>query len=236
MHAQQSINQRLVKSRLTRPSWISRTCRQHAILCRDGSPSMSGQKGKDASQACFQLVREFSNPANKGGFRTSVIDFSSSAKVKHDCVIAADLVQNLRPISTPLSSGGTNITAGLELADQLCRKRPSNGDADVYWLRPVVVLFSDGCHNTGPKPGPAAEALRKHTDIVTVAYGSDADIALLLKLATSSQHHYQCKDGSDLCQFFAAVGTTMMASLASGVDATDALARIQQITTGRRQQ
>jgi uncharacterized protein YegL len=236
MYTQQSINQRIVKSHLTRPRWINRSCRQHAILCRDGSPSMSGQKAKEASQACFQLVREFSSPVNKGGFWTSVIDFSGSAEVKHDSVPAVDLVQNLRPISIPLFSGGTNITAGLKLADQLSQKTPTNSDVDVFWLRPVVVLFSDGCHNTGPKPGPAAEVLRRNADIVTVAYGSDADIELLRELATSSQHHYLCKNGNDLRQFFAAVGTTMTASLASGVDATDALAHIQHLTSGRRKQ
>lgn len=233
MYTQQSTNQRLIKSRLTRPSWISRNCRQLAILCRDASPSMSGQKAKDASQACFQLVRELANPANKDGFWSSVIDFAGSAQVKHNLVSAVDLAQTLRPISTSLFSGGTNITAGLELASQLSQKTPDDGQEDVHWLKPVVILFSDGCHNRGPKPDVIAKALRKSADVVTVAYGSDADISLLRNLATSPQHHYQCKNGSDLRQFFAAVGASMTASLASGVDATNALAQIKQITSGR---
>jgi len=233
MYTQQSTNQRLIKSRLTRPSWISRNCRQLAILCRDASPSMSGQKAKDASQACFQLARELANHANKDSFWGAVIDFAGSARIKHDLVSAVDLAQNLRPISTSLFSGGTNITAGLELANQLCKKTPDNGQKDVRWLRPVVILFSDGCHNRGPKPDVISKEIHKTADVVTVAYGSDADINLLRNLATSPQHHYQCKDGSDLRQFFAAVGASMTASLASGVDATKALAQIQQMTSGR---
>jgi len=194
---------------------------------------MSGQKAKDASQACFQLARELANHANKDGFWGAVIDFAGSARIKHDLVSAVDLAQNLRPISTSLFSGGTNITAGLELANQLCKKTPDNGQKDVRWLRPVVILFSDGCHNRGPKPDVISKEIHKTADVVTVAYGSDADINLLRNLATSPQHHYQCKDGSDLRQFFAAVGASMTASLASGVDATKALAQIQQMTSGR---
>lgn len=233
MYTYQSSNQPLVRSRLTRPSWISRNCRQLAILCRDASPSMSGQKAKDASQATFQLVRELAKPANKGGFWSSVIDFAGSAAVKHDLMSAVDMAHSLRPISTSLFSGGTNITAGLEFAHQLCQKTPSDGQTDMHWLRPVVILFSDGCHNRGPKPDVAAKSLRKYADVVTVAYGSDADIKLLRSLATSPQHHYRCKDGSDLRHFFAAVGASMTASLASSVDATDALGQIQQIESGR---
>ena len=233
MYTQQSSNQPLVRSRLTRPSWINSECRQVAIPCRDASPSMSGQKAKDASQATFQLICELAKPSNNSGFWSSVIDFAGSATIRHELMSAADLAHNLRPISTSLFSGGTNITAGLELAHQLCQKTPGEGQTDIRWLKPVVILFSDGCHNRGPKPDATAKLLRKVADVVTVAYGSDADIKLLKSLATSPQHHYQCKDGSDLRQFFAAVGASMTASLASGVDATNALAQIKQITSGR---
>jgi len=190
---------------------------------------MSGQKAIDASLACSQLVRELAKPCNKGGFFVSVIDFADTAKLKHDCIPAEDLVQNLKPIST---GGGTNITAALELAIQLCKKAQKGDDTNIQWLRPVVVLFSDGGHNIGSQPGPVAKELRRIADIVTIAYGSDADIGLLREIATSPQHHYKCNNGKDLRQFLAAVGETMTSTLASGVDATKALAHVQQISWG----
>lgn len=233
MYTQQSINQPLVKSRLTRRNWMSDDFRQIAIPARDASPSMSGQKAKDASQATFQLMRELAKPSNKGAFWSSVIDFAGSATVRHKLMSASDMAHNLLPISTSLFSGGTNITAALELAHKLCQETPAEGQSNIRWLRPVVILFSDGCHNRGPKPDTAAKLLRKVADVVTVAYGSDADIKLLRSLATSPQHHYICKDGSDLRQFFSAVGASMTASLASGVNATEALGQIQRLESGR---
>lgn len=230
-----SNNCRVVRSGLRRPSWIGRNCRQLAIFARDCSPSMSGQKAKDASQACFELVRALGLPENKDGFDVSVVDFDGNAKIKHSSVPATELAQNLKPISIPLLGGGTNITAGLEQAEALCGKTPTDAQDGTRWLRPVVVLFSDGCHNTGPGPESAAASLRKIADIVTVAYGTDADVNLLRGLATSPQHFYQCKDGSDLRQFFAAVGSTITASLAAGVDATEALSQIQ-LSSERRAQ
>jgi len=196
---------------------------------------MSGQKAKDASQACFELLRALGSPENKDGFVVSVVDFDGTAKIKHNSVPAAELAQSLKPISIPLLGGGTNITAGLEQAEIPCRKTPTDAQDGTRWLRPVVVLFSDGCHNTGPKPESAAESLCKIADLVTVGYGDDADTELLRGLATSPQHFYKCKDGRDLRQFFAAVGSTMTASLAAGVNATEALGQIQLSSEGRTQ-
>jgi len=233
MNMTQSSNQPYLKRCLKRPSWISLNCRQLVVLCRDASPSMSGQKAEDASQATFQLIRELAKPNNKDGFSVSVIDFAGSAKVKHELMSATDMVQTIRPISTSLLGGGTNITAGLELSHQQCKKTPDDGQTEVRWLRPVVILFSDGCHNRGPKPASVAKELGASADIVTVAYGSDADVALLTNLATTPQHHYQCQDGSELRKFLAAVGASMTASLASGTNATDALGSIKQLDSGR---
>jgi len=196
---------------------------------------MRGNKATDASQASFGLARELDAPSNKNGFIISVTDFSGTAKTKHQLVPSHELAQKLKPISIPLLAFGTNITAGLEQAESLCRQTPADAQDGTQWLRPVVVLFSDGCHNTGPGPKPVAASLRKFADVVTVAYGDDADIELLRSLATSPQHFYKCKDGSDLRQFFAAVGSTMTASLAAGINATEALGQIQLSSEGRTQ-
>ncbi len=228
MNIKAKTSERFVKSKLTRPYWISQLCHQEAIGLLDASPSMEGQKAKEASEACSQLVCELAKPVNKEGFSVSIIEFYGKAQIVHDSVPAVDLVKTLEPIVTSNSKESTNITAGLELAKQLCLKEKNDQQSNIRWLRPVVVLFSDGDHNKGPEPGAIASELRKHADIVTVAYGSDANEKLLRELATSPQHFYRCNDGADLRQFFASVGQTMSDSLAAGTNSTNALAHIEQ--------
>jgi uncharacterized protein YegL len=93
----------------------------------------------------------------------------------------------------------------------------------------LVLLFSDGCHNTGPSPEPAAARLRAAgATVVSVAYGTDADEDLLRRLATSPQHFFRCKDGKELRAFFAAVGATLSASVPRGVNPKQALTAIRQ--------
>jgi hypothetical protein len=91
----------------------------------------------------------------------------------------------------------------------------------------VTIFFSDGQHNTGPGPKDVADQLKLKADLVTVAFGSDADEALLRSLASTPQHFYRCANGRELRQFLAAVGATMTATMAAGTNATRALTQIQ---------
>jgi uncharacterized protein YegL len=97
----------------------------------------------------------------------------------------------------------------------------------VQYLRPVVLIFTDGCHNTGPGPKDVADRLKQKADFVTVAFGSDADEALLRSLASTPQHFYRCANGRELRQFLAAVGATMTATMAAKTNATQALTQIR---------
>jgi len=65
-------------------------------------------------------------------------------------------------------------------------------------------------------------------DLVTVAFGAEADERLLRDLATSSQHFYRCRKGRELRTFLAAVGATLSGTLTQGVNATQALGEIRQ--------
>jgi hypothetical protein len=90
------------------------------------------------------------------------------------------------------------------------------------------MLYSDGGHNTGPHPRTIGAQLKAIADVVTIAFGSDADEALLLELATSPQHFYRCRSGKELRCFLAAVGATISGTLSAGVNATNALSQIRQ--------
>jgi hypothetical protein len=95
-------------------------------------------------------------------------------------------------------------------------------------LRPVVLCYSDGGHNTGAHPRAVADQIKQIADLVTIAFGSDADEALLTELASSSQHFYRCNNGKELRCFLAAVGATISGTLSAGVNATNALSQMKQ--------
>ncbi len=216
-----------IVSGLRRPNWICRNAKQRTVLVRDASGSMSGQKAKDASAASLDLVAELAEPSNKDGFEVAVVDFGSHAGTTHDNMRATALNGNVTPLTVGPFSGSTSITAGLEQAEALLENAEKQNQEGVTYLRPVVILFTDGCHNHGPAPDAIAARLKQRADLVTVAFGTDADENLLRSLATTPQHFYRCSTGRDLRSFLAAVGATMTATMAAGTNSTQALAAIQ---------
>ena len=218
----------IVPSGVRRPHWICSNVKQNVINVQDNSPSMRGQKIKDASAANLDLVHELAQPANKDGFNVAVVSFSGSAQVVHGLTKATELDGKVKPLSVGLFSGGTNITAGLQTALDLLEAAENSPQEGVLYLRSVVICFSDGCHNTGPHPRDVADKLKQKADLVTVAFGSDADEAMLRELASTPQHFYRCANGRELRSFLAAVGATLTGSMSAKTNATKALTLIQQ--------
>jgi uncharacterized protein YegL len=218
----------IVRSGVKRPNWICSIARQMVVLVRDASGSMWPKKAKDASGASQNLVDELAQPSNKDGFSVAVVDFSSASKVVHKMEKATSLNGKLDAISSSLFGGSTNITAGLKDALAILNKAEGQGEDRVSYLRPVVIVFTDGCHNHGPAPHDVANLLKEKADLVTVAFGRRADETLMRDLASTPQHFYRCSTGRELRSFLAAVGTTMSASIAAGVSATEPLSSIQQ--------
>ncbi len=215
----------IISSGVRRPSWSSVPKRQNVVCVRDASSSMQGEKAKQASAASFEMVDGLSSPVNKDAFTVALVDFSDTAQVVCPLQKATVLKGRMPPIST---GGGTSITSGLEDGMRILRERDGQGQKNIHHFRPVVILFSDGCHNVGPHPRKVAEELKKIADIVTVAFGSDADEGLLRELASSPQHFYRCASGRELRRFFAAVGETLTATMTAGVEATRALTMIHK--------
>ena len=216
----------IMRGGLRRPNWICRNVKQNVVFVRDKSGSMDGQKAKDASAASLDLVAELAEPANKDGFYVGVVDFGRGSTIIHNLDKATTL--NGRVSSLFANDGSTNITAGLEDALSVLEKAEQHNQEGVSFLRPVVIVFTDGCHNEGPGPQSVANRLKGVADLVTVAFGSDADETLMRSLATSPQHFYRCSTGRELRSFLAAVGATMTATMAAGTNATQALTMIQQ--------
>lgn len=218
-----------IKTQLTiglrRPNWVCANSHQDAILVRDASGSMDGDKARDASDASLALVADLAGPANKDGFSVAIVDFGDDARVVHGLTKATALNGSVTTLNA--NSGSTNITAGLEKALDIIEKAAAAPTPGITHLRTIVILFSDGGHNTGPDPVTVAARLKGKADIVTVAYGKDADEDGLKALATSDQHFYRCSNGAQLRQFLASVGNTIQATRRAGVNATQALTQLQ---------
>jgi len=198
-----------------RPAWVTKVNRQTAIVIRDASSSMSGSKASEASSASLGLVTALAAKANKGAFDVAVIDFSSNASL----VVPPRQAESVAvPNITP--DGGTDIQAALILAESVLRTiAPEQA-------RPVMLLFSDGQCN-GADPVPLATQLKAVCDIVSVAFGDDADDDLLMRIATSDEHFYRVQDdGASLRRLFVAVGNSLSASLRANVNASIALGQL----------
>ena len=209
------------RSGVSRPAWQSRSNKQLAILVRDCSGSMSGSKASEATKASQGLVAELANPANRDGFEVAVINFEGSATLVNDVTLATALTGRVSPVH---GGGGTDVATGLKIATDVLA-RPILGTED--YLRPVVVAFSDGQTSNRAGAESLATSLKANADLVSVAFGSDADEGFLRGIATSPDHFYRCSDGGSLRAFFAAVGATMCTSLQRGQNATQALSQVR---------
>lgn len=218
----------IISTGVKRPDWVCRNVKQNVVLVRDRSGSMNGQKAADASAASLDLVAELAEPTNKDGFNVAVADFSGDSKIAHDLEKATSLNGKVKRLSVGTFGGSTNITAGLEDALSILENANKQSSQGVAHLRPVVIVFTDGCHNEGPEPYETAKRLKAIADLVTVAFGDDADEALMRSLASTPQHFYRCTTGRQLRAFLAAVGATMTATMAAGTNATQALKAVQQ--------
>ncbi len=208
-----------LSSGLVRPVSLRRE--QLAILTRDASSSMGGEKAKDADAASRALVAELASAENHGAFTICVIDFASEARIANGPEAADRVITHIRELT---AGGTTNVAAALAEAEKVARTAP----AELTTTRPVVLLFSDGRPNCGGDAKAVARSLKAIADVVTVAFGSDADEAFLREIATSPSHCYRCRDGRELRKFFQAVGATLSRSIVAGVPATGALGTLAQ--------
>jgi len=208
---------------------INSKCHQRVIPIRDCSGSMHGDKEREASEATEALCQELALPANKDGFWVAVIDFSEKAIVTHQLEKASSLVSHLCPLDASRFGGTTNITAGIDFARQILQQASADlGEGSVCYLKPVCVVFSDGEHNDGPPPIVSADRLKAIADVVSVAFGRDADEDTLRQIATSNEHFVRCASGRELRRFFAQVGATLTQTMSARTNATAALANLQQ--------
>lgn len=191
--------------------------RLRVVLMRDVSLSMQGEKATEATQASNALLSELRQTPLSADLQCAVIDFAEDAEL---ILPVRPITQVSRPLDPILVISGTNIEKPLRLADQILM--PESGEQD------VVILFSDGEDVCGSDPIAAANALKqRRVIIVTVAFGDDADLDTLQRIATSAHHHYQRSVGANALQtFLGAVGRTVTHTLTYGGDLNQTLANL----------
>jgi uncharacterized protein YegL len=198
---------------LERPKWTVQ--RQTAIVLRDCSASMYGLKAQEAEAACQELLHSLAIPKNKGAFDVAIVDFSTEATIA-----AAPTDATTLQLPSMRIRSFTDITKALLAAEQISAALPTDQ------ARPVCVLLSDGAHNGSEDPVCVADRMKARIDIVTVAFGSDADESSLTRIASSAQHFYRCRNGQELRMFFSEIGTTLSVAINTNANVSAALGQM----------
>jgi len=215
----------ILQAGIRKPGRLGMDSVQFAFCVRDVSASMEGDKAQEASAACQDLLTKLAHPSNRDGFYVAVVDFEGHAVVVQSLEKATCVYDKIQPIST---RGCTNMHEPLQKVLEMIESSEITIPGQYNLLRPVVLLFSDGGHNTGEHPQDIADRLKQKADIVTVAFGNDAEEKLLINLASTPQHFYRCADGDQLRAFMAQVGYTLQQTHASAQNATYQLTQIRQ--------
>lgn len=191
---------------------------QLAGIVLDTSGSMAGSPIAEVIAATTACVMELADPKNRDAFHVSVVVYGDTAKEHLAPKVAGQVRPDELVVQVGMVGGSTNITAGLSTMLPIVEEvRPGN------WARPIVILMTDGHNTETPPPDAAATLLKAKADLICVAFGANADFALLQRLANTPQHAIRAATGTDLRRFFQAVGRTMSTAARTGQNAASLL-------------
>jgi len=180
----------------------------------DRSGSMSGQPLADAKAAAKAFIDLLN--LSPGADQVGLVSYSDAATLDHQLARMAGTVR--AAVDALVAGGNTNITDGINVAQaelQSGRHNPAN--------QPVIVLMTDGVHNVGPGPGPAADAAKaRGTRLITIGLGS-VNEAELRALASSPGDYYYAPDSSKLAELYAQVAGSLKAMPARDLILVDEL-------------
>lgn len=189
------------------------------VLAIDGSTSMKGRKIAAANKAAGDLVYAIASLPGAEKFKIEVIEFGEVARVLEPRA-------GISPFVTPVyevgaRSGGTNITAALELAEFEIQRCSISDHAAGLKSSAVLILLSDGEHNCGGiRPEAVAQRLASAgVNVVTIGFGTDADHTALSRIA-SGNLSFTAYDEAALRALFVKLGATLSQAAAAGTPFT----------------
>lgn len=189
-----------------------------AILILDGSGSMLdlGKTGKSKSEevkgAAKGLLSRLKKSEIRNTFWLSVLAFD----VKVEPIIAGyrsvtEISEDEIIAPTDVVGGGmTNIHEALIWGHDIAQKflNDSKIPGEYNSKKVIIFLLSDGMHNSGDDPREIAMKIKnKQITIVTVAYGNQADRAMLRDLSSGKEFYLETSDPERLREFF--ISTTL---------------------------
>ena len=160
-------------------TWTLLKEEQWFALVLDCSGSMAGPKISET-----RIGADWWADSTQVGDRLGIVSYSDTAKVDFPLqVVDSDAVRNTAhtAISSLVAAGRTAIGAGLRTAfDQF-------NSAGLNAATQVIVLVSDGLHNSGESPDAVLPDLQSNgIRVYTLGVGSDIDSVLLSKVATTT--------------------------------------------------
>ena len=201
---------------------------------------MAGEKATAATTGIQEMIMECQSKGPPGPersyFKLLLIRFDSNAQIDPQCDVTP--VRKIDPASVTIdgSGGQTNITAALQLAlDRLgpymqsLQDHPERADHPL----PLVLLFSDGEHNTGPGPQAVAAQIKQLAldgePIVIaaagVSVGGDRPDEKTLREIASPECYIHISNAQALTKFIAAVGSS---GASRAKDVADIMRQVQQ--------
>ena len=196
---------------------------QLVCVVADNSGSMAGEKAQAATTGIREMIMECQSrgPAgpDRSYFKLLLVRFDSAASVDPQCDLTP--VRKIDPDQVEIRGDGgqTNITAALQVA--LDRLRPYMQSLQDHPERaehpvPLVILFSDGEHNVGPGPQPAANEIRQLNvdgDAVVIAsagvsVGGGQPDENTLRAIASPECYVHISNAQVLSRFISSVGSS----------------------------
>lgn len=182
------------------------------VMVLDISGSMAGEKMRSMQRAAANFAAQLSK-----GDRLTVLAFSTAVSVVHGPVIVqtdADRNTARNAINALIANGGTALYDGVGEASDLIRKDTSSQRSN------VIVLLSDG-QDTGSKKYRNDAALlerirRDNTTTVSIAYGKDADVSTMQRLAREGNGDYYAGSEADIAAIYAEISTAFGGSAGIG--------------------
>ncbi len=192
------------------------------VLIMDRSGSMAGQKMIDAKAAAiyFCSLLDIGTP---GGVvdKSSLVSFNSSATLDRE--LTREHYLTMIAIDSLVAAGGTAIGYGIMMAKQELISPRHREEA-----YPVMILLTDGDHNSGPDPVPVADSAKAEgITIYAIGLGLGVNEYLLRQIASDpdSEYYYYTPSSEDLDSIYARVHEHMLLLAARGAVATEILAQ-----------
>lgn len=183
---------------LARGHCLPATQRSDVVLVLDSSSSMSGAKLQAAVDAARSFIALLSLPLD----RAALVAYAGEAQVLSPLTGDRDRLE--AALLSLRTGSGTRIDLGLQAAGELIAGR---GDAS---RRPAIVLLSDGRQSVvADLAGIARSQRARGIALYTVAFGGDADAALLCTVAGRPDRCFVAEDAQALSAIYAELASVV---------------------------